>query len=165
MIEAAMSEMYLRTCASSKRTFRFAQSDQNLHWAHIGQLRMQSIFMRKTLIILHGCAGWFESSLGAHVQRYIFSRCGSYLGQCWSHGKQYTPQVVSFYERSFIMHWIVFINVCHYHWLWKSLVQIKHCLCHYFIGKRDWLLCFSLVCNVCASLFSLVICFLLWCPW
>ena len=36
---------------------------------------MQCFFMR-TAIILHGCAGRFKSSLGAHVRRYFFSRCG-----------------------------------------------------------------------------------------
>ena len=35
---------------------------------------MQRVFMRttKTLMNLRGCAGWFESSLGATVSRYIF---------------------------------------------------------------------------------------------
>ena len=42
--------------------------------------RSQSFFMRttKTLIRLRGCAGWSESSLGAHVRRYIFLRCSSF---------------------------------------------------------------------------------------
>ena len=61
----------------AQRRFRsacaFAQSDQNLHWAHFGQPRMQSFFMRtmKTLIRLRGCAGWSESSMAAHVRRYL----------------------------------------------------------------------------------------------
>ena len=33
----------------------------------------------KTLIRLRGCAGRFESSLGAHVSWYVFLRCGSFL--------------------------------------------------------------------------------------
>ena len=28
---------------------------------------------------MRGCAGWFESSLGAHIRKYVFSRCGSYI--------------------------------------------------------------------------------------
>ena len=36
----------------------FVQSDQNLHWAHFEQPRMQSFFMwtTKTMIRLRGCA-------------------------------------------------------------------------------------------------------------
>ena len=34
-----------------------------------------------TLIRLRGCAGWFESLLGAHVRKYVFSRCGSFVFQ------------------------------------------------------------------------------------
>ena len=58
----------------------FAQSDQNPHWAHFGYPRVQSFFMRTTmtLIRLRGCAGWSESSLGAHARRYVFSCCDSY---------------------------------------------------------------------------------------
>ena len=38
---------------------------------------LKSVFMRttKTLIRPHWCSGWFESSLGAHIRRYVFSRC------------------------------------------------------------------------------------------
>ena len=32
----------------------------------------------KTLIRLRGCAGWLLSSLGEHVSRYVFRRCGSF---------------------------------------------------------------------------------------
>ena len=32
----------------------------------------------KTLISLRTCAGWSETSLGAHVRRYVFSRYGSF---------------------------------------------------------------------------------------
>ena len=31
------------------------------------------------LIRLHECAGWSESSLDAHVRRYFFTNCGTYL--------------------------------------------------------------------------------------
>ena len=31
------------------------------------------------LIRLHGCAGWHDSSPGAHFRRYFFWRCGSYV--------------------------------------------------------------------------------------
>ena len=33
---------------------------------------------QRRLIRLRGCAVWSESSLGAHVRRYVFSRCGSF---------------------------------------------------------------------------------------
>ena len=60
------------TCAPSD------DSDQPAHprspmWIFTGRIygwpMMQGFFMRttKTLIRLRGCAGWFESSLGAHV--------------------------------------------------------------------------------------------------
>ena len=39
---------------------------------------MQSFFMW-TMKILIRCTGWFESSLGAHVRRYIISHCGPVL--------------------------------------------------------------------------------------
>ena len=58
---------------------------QNIHSAHLGYSGMQSFFMRttKTLIRLCGCAGWFESSLGAYVRRYVFWRCGASLYDCF----------------------------------------------------------------------------------
>ena len=72
----------------AQRRFRsdcaFAQSDQNLHWAHFGEPRMQRVFMwpAKTLVRLHACAGWFESSLDSHVRRYVSGRCGSNVSAC-----------------------------------------------------------------------------------
>ena len=33
----------------------------------------------KTLIRLRGCAGWFESSLGANVRWYVFGLLGSFF--------------------------------------------------------------------------------------
>ena len=52
----------------------FAQSDQNLRCSHFWQPRMQIFFKKttKTLIRLRGYPGWFESSFGAHVRRYVF---------------------------------------------------------------------------------------------
>ena len=60
----------------------FAQSDKNFRWAHFGQPWMQSFFIwtMETLIGLRRCAGCFESSFGAHVRRYIFSRWEGRLG-------------------------------------------------------------------------------------
>ena len=40
---------------------------------------MQSFFMRATKIQISMREGWFESSLGALVQWYIFAHGGSYL--------------------------------------------------------------------------------------
>ena len=34
--------------------------------------------IKKTLIRLRGITGWFESPLGAHVRRYVFSRCDTF---------------------------------------------------------------------------------------
>ena len=43
----------------SQRRFRlacaFAQSDQNLHWAHFGETRMQGFFMRKAKTLIRLC--------------------------------------------------------------------------------------------------------------
>ena len=42
---------------------------------------MQRSFMQriKTQIRLCRCTGWFESPLGAHIRRYVFSCCGLYI--------------------------------------------------------------------------------------
>ena len=75
-----------------KRTSRRApreDSDQPAHsriliriftWYILDSLECKvSFFMRtpKTQISLRGCAGWFESSFGTHVRRYVFALCGS----------------------------------------------------------------------------------------
>ena len=54
----------------AQRKFRSACAfdSQGCKISSCGQLR---------LIRLRGCAGWFESSFGAHVRRYVFSCCGS----------------------------------------------------------------------------------------
>ena len=63
----------------AQRRFRsacaFAQSDQNLHWAHFRYPRMKSFIMSttETLIILRGCAGWFESSLGTRQKVHFLT--------------------------------------------------------------------------------------------
>ena len=77
---------YQLRCIVRKCTFRTcAPSEDSYQPGHLCSLmrifvgcilnrpRMQSFFMRstKTLIRLCRCAGWFESSLGAHVRRYI----------------------------------------------------------------------------------------------
>ena len=71
---------YISSDMCSQRRVRsacaFAQSDQILRrGAYIEQPRMQSLFVRtrKNLIILHGCAGWFESLLGClRIGDFIF---------------------------------------------------------------------------------------------
>ena len=66
-----------------QRKFRsacaFEQSDQYFHWLHFEKPEMRSFFTRttKTLIRLRRCAGWFESTLGEYVRRYVFSPLGS----------------------------------------------------------------------------------------
>ena len=64
----------------SARICAFTQSEQNPHWGHFWQSKMLSFFTRvtKTLISLHVCTGWFESSLGADVRRCIISHCRSF---------------------------------------------------------------------------------------
>ena len=58
-----------------------AQSKQNIHRPHFGLPRMQRFFIRTTkiLIRLRDCIVLFESSLSAHVRRYVCSWCGSVL--------------------------------------------------------------------------------------
>ena len=55
------------TWRSPRSAWASTQSDQVLHCALNGQLRIQCFFMRtaKTLI-MGGCPGWSESSLGKH---------------------------------------------------------------------------------------------------
>ena len=55
----------------------------NRHVFVMGWPRVQSFFMRtsKTLIRLHGCAGWFESYLDAR-EKVRFERCGSHVSMC-----------------------------------------------------------------------------------
>ena len=50
------------------RSFRYPH-EHKLHW-------VPEIRTVKVLIRLRECAGWSESSLGAHVQRCVFLRCG-----------------------------------------------------------------------------------------
>ena len=79
---AMLGTVHLDMCA--QRRFRsacaFAQSDQNLLWTHFGYQIIQSFFMRtaKTLIGLRRWPGWFESSSGTHMRKYVFSYCGLY---------------------------------------------------------------------------------------
>ena len=59
-------------CAQRRRRFRSAwhsQSEPSLGAFRI--TKMQSFFMRttKSLLRLRGCAGWFESTLCAHVRK------------------------------------------------------------------------------------------------
>ena len=55
-----------------------AQSDQSFHCPHEETLHSWLSKMRpvKILIRLRKCAGWSESSLGGHIWKYIFWRCG-----------------------------------------------------------------------------------------
>ena len=79
--EPQLQKMYLCTCEPS------LDSDQPAHlhslirmfsW-HILASQGCSFFMwkTKTLIRLCRCTGWFESSLGTHVRRYVFAYCSS----------------------------------------------------------------------------------------
>ena len=60
---------------------RIAQSDLSLRCPHEEILHPFLSKKRPVMILirLHECAGWSESSLGAHVRRYICWRCG------WNH--------------------------------------------------------------------------------
>ena len=61
------------TCAPTKTqkhvAYTSAQSDQSFRYPHEGLFHRWLSEMRpvKILIRLHDCAGWSESSLGAHV--------------------------------------------------------------------------------------------------
>ena len=71
----------------------FAQSDQSLHCPHkeISHPWLSKMRLVKILIRLRECTGWFESSLGAHVRRYVFWRCGSFHfqgGSCYCLSEQ-----------------------------------------------------------------------------
>ena len=70
-----------------------AQSDQNLHWAHFGEPRLQRFFMRtkKILICLCGCKGWFESSLGAY----------DIAAQSWQVSWSWSGNITTFYVMYF----------------------------------------------------------------
>ena len=63
---------------------------------------MQSFFVRttKTLIRLRACAGWFDSSLGAHVRRYYFSPPGSVVIVCKKWNLCYMNTCMHSLERS-----------------------------------------------------------------
>ena len=57
-----------------------AQSDQSLRWPLEETLypSLSKTRPAKILIRVRECAVWSESSLGAHVRRYVFWRCESY---------------------------------------------------------------------------------------
>ena len=63
-----------------------AQSDRNIHWAHIGRPRMQSFIMwtTKPLIRLRGCAVWL-SLRWARMSESTFSHVTIYF--CYKAGK------------------------------------------------------------------------------
>ena len=65
-------------CASaqSDRSLRCPQEETLHPW--LSKTRPVKIQIR-----LRECAGWSESSLGAHVQRYVFWRCGSLEQLSW----------------------------------------------------------------------------------
>ena len=83
----------------------FAQSDQFLlsAWRDFASLlsKMRPV---KILIRLCECTGWSESQLGAHVRRYIFWCCGSYLVLIMDSRSIYT---VSFFplQNRFMLSW------------------------------------------------------------
>ena len=58
-----------------------AQSDQSLRCPHEESLGpyLPTERTAQTLIILGGCPGWSESSLGAHVSLLVLSRGGSFI--------------------------------------------------------------------------------------
>ena len=80
---ARTSEIYRRTCAPSE------DSDQPAHSRSLIKILTGRILdsqgckfplsEQRRQIRLWGCEGWFESSLGAHVRRYVFL-CYDYYG-------------------------------------------------------------------------------------
>ena len=80
VVRAAREKMYFRSFAPSEDWISlltcavctvFAESALDL------QECKASLEKQWRLIRLRGCAGWSESSLGAHVWKYLFSRSGS----------------------------------------------------------------------------------------
>ena len=73
--EPEREKTYFLTCATK---CAFAQCDQILHCP---QEKLLILCYSKCTqwIFLSDCAGWSESSLDAHVRRYVFWRCGSYI--------------------------------------------------------------------------------------
>ena len=66
LFESQHEETYL---LRSQISFRFLHEKILPFWP-------SKLWPVKILIRLRECAGWSESSLGAHVQRYVFCRCG-----------------------------------------------------------------------------------------
>ena len=77
--EIESSDMYIQKRRKSANAP--AQSDQSLRFPPEESLHPMLSKMRpaKIQIRLRICAGWSESLLGAHIQRYVFCRCGSIL--------------------------------------------------------------------------------------
>ena len=97
------------TLARLKLTCAFAQCDQSLRCPHEETLHPWLFKMRpvKILIRLRECGGWSESSLGAHVRRYVFWLCGS------------NKQI----ECSFVSDALTYSHVT-----WRNIVRNKICL-------------------------------------
>ena len=77
MFEPQHQKTYLQTCAPSEESRRLI----GLFTGRILDSQGCKVFFirtTKTLIRLRACAVWFESSLGAHVRRYFFSRYGTF---------------------------------------------------------------------------------------
>ena len=72
---------YLLTCAPREDSDQTAQS-RSLIWIFSGRILCRqkcnvSSWEQQRLIRMCGYASWFESSLGEHIRRYIFSRWDS----------------------------------------------------------------------------------------
>ena len=84
-------KMYLRICAPVEGSDQPEPSRSliNLSSSYVGQPRMQRFSMRttKTLIRPRGCAGWFESSFGAHVRKCVFLGWSLDLNCCYRPAK------------------------------------------------------------------------------
>ena len=77
LCELRRQKEYLRTCASSE------DSDQPAHSRRLIWIFADAFWIAKDAKYLSWCAGWFESSLGALVRRYIFSLCDCFLLRVW----------------------------------------------------------------------------------
>ena len=96
---------------------------------------MQSFFMRimRTLIRPRGCASWFDSSLGAHVERCVFWPCGSFDYVSLPKGRGH----------SFLMWRWVGVGVtlsCLHNILWTSgWILIKFSWIYNWVITKNWL--------------------------
>ena len=98
-----------RTCAPCE------DSDQPAHWRRLIRIVTGRIFGYPRMHVFHadnGCASGFESSLGAHVRRYVFST--------WSLSQQAHIKMTSYQRRYDVF--LMYIDVITSHRRWYDVI-------------------------------------------